>query len=110
MDDFITIVEGCCSSAATLLSIAGNDTYIMRNSMYMIHQLCTEFSGTWQELQVDLENSNNLMKSIMKIYCDNSQLTKAQLLKHLSTDSEMTAHETIQHGLVDRIWEGKYLV
>jgi len=103
--EITTIVEGSCSSAATLMSLAGTKRYIMPNATYMIHQLSTDFSGTFEELRADFENSTGIMNRCIKLYQKYSSMSKAQLIKDLKNDREMHAQETVNGGFVDAIWK-----
>ena len=40
--DIITIIEGGCASAATLLSIVGTKRLITKNSFILIHQISSQ--------------------------------------------------------------------
>jgi ATP-dependent Clp protease protease subunit len=102
----ITLVEGTCSSAATLMSLAGTKRYMMPNGTYMIHQLSSDFSGTFEELRVDFENSTSIMNRCIKLYQQYSTMTEARLIEDLKTDREMHAKETMACGFIDAIWTG----
>jgi ATP-dependent Clp protease protease subunit len=102
--DITTIVEGTCASAATLMSLAGDSRYIMPNATYMIHQVSTQFAGTFDELRVDFENSSSIMDRSVKIYQKTTKLKKSQILKELRSDREMNAKEAVGKGFADSVW------
>ena len=74
----VTIIEGCAASAATLISVAGNERHITRNSYMLIHQLSSGFWGKMQEIEDEYKNLKKLMKMIKNIY---KQHTKIKMEK-----------------------------
>ena len=57
-----TYVDGYSASAASLISVVGDNRYMTENSMILIHQLYTGNEGKYEELNDNMINAKNLMK------------------------------------------------
>lgn len=99
----VTIIEGLCASAGTLLSLAGHHRIMMKNARYMIHQLSEEFMGTFGDMVVDMENSRRLMDTVISLYVDRSTWSVDNISKELQNDRHMIAQECLDRGFIDEI-------
>ena len=103
--DIITVVEGCVSSAGTIISMSGKQRYIRKNAYMLIHEIRTGCLGKFSECQDDMENNNILMEHII-IYinerCKNVKLEK-KLEKILKHDNIWSSSKCLKYGLVDKI-------
>jgi ATP-dependent Clp endopeptidase proteolytic subunit ClpP len=100
-----TIVDGCCASAATFMSIVGSKRYIKPYSYMLIHQLSSICWGKFKELEDHQLNNKELMKRIKNIYLTNSVIPEEQLDSILDHDLWMDAETCLKYGLVDEILE-----
>ena len=98
-----TIVEGNCSSAATLLSIAGNKRFITPYSTMLIHELSTFIGGKLSELTQDYKNSILVENKIEEIYLRHTKLQKEELQDLLKRDVLLGAEDALEKGMVDEI-------
>ena len=98
-----TIVDGFCGSAATFLSLIGDRRRINKNAYMMLHQLSSEFYGTYNQLKDQEANMDMLMTKMMEIYKEYTKLPEAKLKKIMDTDIWFTAQECLDYGLVDEI-------
>ena len=98
-----TIVEGEACSAATLLALAGKKRYITENSMLLIHQLRTCFSGKHNDLEDELKSTDKMMQNINTIYKAHTHLTTKQLSRIIQREEYLTAQECLDMGFVDSI-------
>ena len=98
-----THVEGNCSSAATLLSIAGTKRYITPSSTMLIHELSTFIGGKLSEITTEYHNSLKVEKRIEEIYMKHTKLEKEELQDLLKKDVLLTAEEALEKGMVDSI-------
>lgn len=101
----ITINEGCVASAGVLISLAGNERYIRKNSYMLIHEIRSGCLGKYSECQDDMNNNDILMdhiKQYMNDRCKNNKLKKKlnKLLKH---DKIWNAEKCLKYGLVTKI-------
>ena len=98
-----TIVEGNCSSAATLLSIAGNKRFITPYSTMLIHELSTFIGGKLSEITQDYKNSILVENKIEEIYMRHTKLEKEELQDLLKKDVLLSAEDALEKGMVDEI-------
>ena len=82
----VSIIEGNAASAATLISVVCDYRLCHSNSFMLIHELSTGMWGKLSEIELEVENSTNLMKRIKAIYKDNTNLTERDLNSMLSED------------------------
>ena len=97
----ITIIEGNCSSAATLISVAGSERRMRPNAYMRIHQFTTGIWGKKQDLDDEHKNLDKLENILLDFYRKHTNLNKTQLKKLLSREIDLTISECIEHGLVD---------
>ena len=98
-----TIIEGEACSAATLIALAGTERYMTENSMILVHQLRTWFSGKHNELEDELKSADKMMKSLKAIYTKHTKLTQSELSKLIQREEYLTSHECLSKGFVDKI-------
>lgn len=98
-----TIVDGCCASAATLLSIVGKRRFMKRNSLMMIHQLTASTFGKYVEIQDDMKNINQWMDIMRDIYKRYTMLPIKNLNEILKHDLWWKAEACLKYGMVDEI-------
>jgi len=99
----ITIVDGCCASAATFLSVVGTKRYITPHSYLLIHQLSSGYWGKYEEIKDQMDNVNKFMGLIKEVYCKYTKMPEDKLDEILKHDIWLNAEECIEYGLVDEI-------
>jgi len=105
----VTIVEGACASAATLISVAGHERWIGEYGYFLMHQLSSGNWGKMTELEDEMDNCAELMRRIKAHYVrfSNSEFQENQLDNILKHDIWWTAKDCLENGLVDKIMSGK---
>ncbi len=100
-----TYVDGVSASAATLLSIAGSKRFIYQNAFMLIHQARYNYWGiyTHEDIKDELENSENLMKVLKRIYLERTKIPEKKLDDLMKKDLYFDAEESLKYGLVDVI-------
>ena len=98
-----TICKGFVASAGTILSLAGEKRFILKNSYMLIHQLRSSMWGKFEELKDDFENCQTLMKHLKKIYLENTNLKEEELDDILKKDISWSADICLEKGLVHEI-------
>lgn len=98
-----TVVEGVAASAATIISVAGVKRYITPTSYMLIHQLSTFMGGNYEQLKDEMANCNKIMKRIIDIYVEHTNITKKNIPDLLKHDLLWNAKECLKQGLVDDI-------
>lgn len=97
----VTIADGYVASAATFLLLGGTYRYIVPSSHVLIHQLSTECTGKFQEIEDDYKNCKRLMARMRKIYKEETWLTKAMLKKLLSSELDLVDDQCVKYGIVN---------
>jgi ATP-dependent Clp protease protease subunit len=99
----VTIIDGCCASAATFLSVAGKRRIIRPNAYMLIHQLWSVSWGKFRELEDDHKNNNKLMDKIREIYAKYTKIPAEKINEILDHDLWFDAKTCLDYGLVDEI-------
>ena len=96
-----SIIEGCAASAGTLMSIACNKRFIRKNSYMLIHQLSSGCWGKMCEIEDEMENLNDFMEKIKKIYTEKTKIPRKELTELLKHDLWLNSDKCIKYQLVD---------
>lgn len=99
----VTIIDGASASAATLISVCGQERWITKHSYMLIHQLSSACWGKMTEIVDEYDNLTDLMEHIYDIYESKTKLTRPELRKLLKHDRWWNAEKCIENGLVDKI-------
>ena len=99
----ISIVDGCAASAATLMTIAADKRQINKHAYMLIHQLSSGMWGKYKEMKDEIENVDNMMKTIREIYLEYTKIPKKKLNEILDHDLWFDAETCLKYGLVDEI-------
>ena len=99
----ISIVDGCAASAATLMTIAADKRQINKHAYMLIHQLSSGMWGKYKEMKDEMENVDNMMKTIREIYLEYTKIPKKKLNEILDRDLWFDAETCLKYGLVDEI-------
>jgi ATP-dependent Clp endopeptidase proteolytic subunit ClpP len=99
----ISIIDGCAASAATLMSIAANKRLINKHAYMLIHQLSSGMWGKYKEMKDEMENVDNMMKTIRDVYLEYTKIPKKKLNEILDHDLWLDAETCLKYGLVDEI-------
>lgn len=98
-----TIVEGCCASAATFLSVVGKPRKMGRHSYMLIHQLSAITWGKYTELKDDQVNFDRFMKMIKDIYLQYTKVPEKEIDEILKHDLWFDSAKCLKYGLVDKL-------
>jgi len=101
--DIHTIVDGFCASGATLISVGGSKRFIRPYACMLIHQLSSEFWGTYEEFKDEKQNVDLIMTIIKKVYKDHTTLDPKELDEILTHDLYLSPQECLDKGLVDEV-------
>lgn len=99
----VTLVDGCCASAATFISVVGSKRIIPQHGFMLIHQLSALTWGKYRELQDDNINFNKLMDTIKSIYGKYTKIPPDKIDEILSHDLWFDSKTCLEYGLVDKI-------
>ena len=98
-----TIIDGCCSSAATFLSVVGTRRFINSNAYMLIHPLSSGFWGTYSEFEDEQKNLHRFMEMMKGVYGKYANIPESELDNILKHDLWFDAQKCLEYGLVDEI-------
>jgi len=98
-----TMIDGCCASAATFLSVCGKKRFINRHAYMLIHQLSSFMWGKYEEFKDEIQNLDKIMVMIKKVYGEYTKIPTKKLEEILKHDLWFDANECKEYGLVDEI-------
>ena len=98
-----TYVDGFAASAATFLSIVGNYRFMSRNSYMLIHQLSSNFWGTYANFEDEKQNLDLMMKTIKDVYKKYTKVPMKKLDEILKHDLLWDANTCLEYGLIDEV-------
>ena len=98
-----TYVDGFSASAATFLTVVGEKRYMSRNSYMLIHQLSSNFWGTYANFDDEKKNLDLMMKTIKDIYKKYTKLPMKELDQMLKHDLMWDAETCLSYGMIDEI-------
>lgn len=92
-------------SAAAYIAINGTKgkRYITENARLMLHSISGGTSGSFNDVQIDINEMKRLNEKIIDIVAANSKLSKKQISDLISRDRYILPEEAIKLGLVDGI-------
>ena len=98
-----TYVDGFAASAATFLSVVGNYRFMSRNSYMLIHQLSSNFWGTYANFEDEKQNLDLMMKTIKDVYKKYTKVPMKKLDEILKHDLLWDANTCLEMGMIDEI-------
>ena len=101
-----TVVDGCCASAGTLLSVVGKKRFIKRNAFMLIHQLSSAVWGKYSEFQDEMKNLDMMMDIIKDVYSKYTKVPMEKIDELLKHDIYWKSEQCLEYGLVDEILGG----
>lgn len=101
--DVETYVDGFSASAGTFLSVVGKRRFMSRNSYMLIHQLSSNFWGTYSNFDDEKKNLDLMMKTIKDIYKQYTKLPMKKLDEMLKHDLMWDAQTCLKYGMIDEI-------
>lgn len=100
-----TYIDGLCASAATIIALAGDETHMVSNGMYMIHEPWTFAGGDAEAMQKSADLLNITAEQIVSMYARKTGLTSDELRAKMHVETWMTAQEALDEGFIDMIDE-----
>jgi len=98
-----TVIDGMVASAGTFISLAGKRRFMMKSSWVLIHQIKSWMGGMFshEELKDSYENSDNFMKSLNKMYSENTKISNKMLDKFFKHDLYINYDDALKMGIID---------
>lgn len=101
--DVYTYIDGSAASAATLISLAGSQRYMSKNSFMLIHQQQIDWAGKLDDFMDEIENQKIITEKIKSIYLINTKMKKKKLDDLLGHELWLDCDKCLALGLVDKI-------
>ena len=95
-----TVIDGFVASAGTLIVLAGKKRFMCENAYMLIHELRGGIWGKMTEIEEEYINLKKIMKHLINIYVENTNLTKSELKEILKKDLIWNINECITNGLI----------
>ncbi len=101
-----TYAIGACMSAASIIFLAGDERYMYKNSVLMLHTVSSMADGKLQELIEEGEECKRIFHQMLDIYEKNSNLTKKEWGKKLRYQNVyIRVEEASKMGLITGVVE-----
>jgi ATP-dependent Clp protease protease subunit len=105
--DVATVVMGQAASMGSLLACAGaaGKRSILPNARHMIHQPSGGARGQATDMLIQVEEILKMKKELTQIYVNHNSAAKTfeELSRDMERDFFMSAQESVDYGLADRI-------
>jgi len=95
----VTIAQGSCCSAATFVFLGGSERRIGKNAYLLIHQLTTEFWGSFQDLRNEMKTSAKFMKMLKKMYMSKTEIPEEKFKKLMKKDIYLSPRKCIKYKI-----------
>ena len=111
--DICTIVMGHAASMGSLLAQAGapDKRWILPHSRHMIHQPMGGASGQASDVEIRTKELLRVKEELTQIYIKHNTKGKLyqELINDMDRDNFLTAQESVNYGLADKIVESREL-
>lgn len=97
----ITIAQGSCCSAATFILLGGSERRMGKNAYVLIHQISTEFWGSYQELKNEMKSTEKFMKMLKKMYLTKTDIPDKKFKKLMKKDLYLSPSKCLKYKIVD---------
>lgn len=95
------IIDGICSSAATIIAMAGKTITMKQGSMFMIHKPLTYAVGNADDLKAIAETLEKITANIISIYQTRCKLSTEELLELMKAETWLDGAMAEEYGFID---------
>ena len=101
----IVTIDGIAASMASVIAMAGDTIIMPENSMMMLHQASSGFSGaaTSEEMRTQADLIDRLNLSMIGIYAARSKQSHDKVAEMMKAETWLTAKEAVAMGFADEI-------
>ncbi len=96
-------IDALAASAASVVAMAGDETYISPCAMMMIHDPATVAMGNKSDMEKAITLLEEVKESIINAYEQKCHLSRAKIAKMMSDETWLNAKKALQLGFVDGI-------
>lgn len=100
-------VDGLAASIASVIAMAGDNIYIPKNAMLMVHNPWTMAVGNASELRKQADDLDKIGQSMQESYLSktNGKLDQETLQKLLDDETWLSADDAVAYGFADEVLE-----
>ena len=96
-------IDALAASAASVVAMAGDETYISPCAMMMIHDPATVAMGNKSDMEKAITLLEEVKESIINAYEQKCHLSRAKIAKMMTDETWLNAKKALQLGFVDGI-------
>lgn len=96
-------IDALAASAASVVAMAGDETFISPTGMLMVHNPACMASGNKADMEKAIEILEEVKESIINAYEQKCHLSRAKIAKMMSDETWLNAKKALQLGFVDGI-------
>ena len=101
----VVYVDGIAASIASVIAMAGDEVYMNKASMLMIHNASGVAVGNAEEMKKVVNALEQINEVIRDVYKNRSNLDDEQLKQFMDNETYFTPQEAVQYGFADGIVE-----
>ena len=101
----VVYVDGIAASIASVIAMAGDEIYMNKASMLMIHNASGVAYGNAEEMKKVVNALEQINEVIRDVYKNRSNLDDEQLKQFMDNETYFTPQEAVQYGFADGITE-----
>ena len=104
----VTKICATSASAATIISLAGDNRYIAENARYLIHKVMINLNMVnSDDIEKVLPELKDLDRQLINLYVSRSKLNYQQVLDLMKQNKFIDAQTAIEYGFIDDIIKDK---
>lgn len=96
-------IDGIAASIASVIAMAGDEIYMPKNSMMMIHNCWTYECGNAKDLRKTADDLDKIMEASIESYLSRVNIDREELVELLDGETWLTAKECLEKGFCSEI-------
>lgn len=96
-------IDGIAASIASVIAMAGDEIYMPKNSMMMIHNCWTYECGNAKDLRKAADDLDKIMEASIESYLSKVNIERDELVDLLDGETWLTAQECLEKGFCTKI-------
>ena len=105
--EIVTRIEGLAASAASMITLAGNEVQAYKASWMMIHDPWAIVMGNQYDLRDVADILDQISVTMLDVYYDKSNIGKRELKAMMKDETWFTATQAKERRLVDTVLDSK---
>lgn len=104
--DVATICIGQACSMGAFLLAAGTKgkRYSLKNSVVMIHQVLSGYSGQATDIEIHARHTLRIKERMNRLLAEYTGKTYEEVTRDTERDNFLTADEALEYGIIDKIY------